>query len=99
MPPSYEKNLLEKLVAQAEENNKILKGLRRTSRWATFFGFLKWVIILAPIIWAYIYFQPYLGSFGDLLKKFPEQIRALENVSNQIQGAKDFLQNPPKISL
>ena len=95
----YQKQLLEKITALSEESNKILRGLRRQARWGVFFSLVKWAIIIAPLVWAYIYFQPYLGSFKDILQKLPEQLQTIEGIGNQIEGAKDFLKNPPKIPI
>ncbi|MEK7567384.1 MAG: hypothetical protein AAB513_00480 [Patescibacteria group bacterium] len=97
----YQKNLLEQIVKQGEENNKILKSLRGNARWGVFFGFLKWAIILGPIIWAYIYFQPYLGTIKDLLQKFPEQVKTIQGLNEQLKNVPtnvdSLLKNFPKI--
>ncbi len=93
----YQKNLLEQILKSTEENNKILKSLRNHSRWGIFFGFLKWAIIIGPVILAYIYFQPYLGTIKDMYLKLPEQMKTIQSINEQFEGAKDFFQNPPKI--
>ena len=80
MPPSYDKQLLEKIVQQTEENNQILKTLRSHSRWGVFFGFIKWAIIIGPIILAYIYLQPYLGNFQEQSKIIMEQFKKIQSL-------------------
>jgi hypothetical protein len=103
----YQKDLLERILKQSEESNKILHGLRRQARWGAFFGFLKWTIILGPVIWAYFYLQPYFGSIKQLydtaiqqmrsIEGLQQQLKAVEGVQQQLKGVEGFLKNPPKI--
>jgi len=85
MPPNYEKQILDKLAAQSQENNKILRGLRSHARLSAFFGFIKWVIIIAPIVLAYIYFEPYIDSFKNNSKGIIEDIRSIQGIRGKIQ--------------
>lgn len=61
MPP-YEKKLLEETARLAEENNKILRGMRNANRWARFFGFIKWLIIIGVAVGSFYYIKPYLSA-------------------------------------
>ncbi len=93
----YQKALLEQIAKQGEENNKILKSLRNNSRWGMFFGFIKWAIIIGPLIWAYIYLQPYFGTIKDTFQKLPEQMKTVQGLNEQFKGAKEFFTIPSKI--
>jgi hypothetical protein len=57
-----EKELFEikKLV---EENNKILHGMRRKSRFATFFYIIKWTVIAFIAFGVYTFVQPIINTF------------------------------------
>jgi hypothetical protein len=50
------------LTELVEENNKILHSLQRTQRWANFFSFVKWAIIIGITLWSYVIIQPYLDG-------------------------------------
>jgi len=54
----------------SEENNHILRGIRRASRWASVFKIIYWLAIIAISYGAYVYIQPYveqiLKAFGGL---------------------------------
>ena len=82
MPPTYEKQLLDKIAQLSEENNKMLKSLRRGARWGAFFGLLKWAIIIIPIVWAYFLLQPYYGgSFKETSNNIINQVRSLQGIN------------------
>lgn len=66
-----DRKLLERVVELAEENNKILRGLRRAARWGQFFTFIKWLIIIGSAFGAYYYLQPYLDQLMEVYKKLP----------------------------
>jgi hypothetical protein len=58
-----EKELLKKVVSLSEENNRILLKIQNTARWAKLWGFIKFVIIVTPIVLGIIYLQPYMDAF------------------------------------
>lgn len=63
-----ERELLQKVATQVEENNRILRSLRSDARWAKFFGVVRWVIILGPIVWAYYVLSPHWALINDYMK-------------------------------
>ena len=93
MPPSYEKQLLEKLVQQSEENNKILKSLRRHSRWSAFFSFIVWVIILVTLIWTYFYLQPHWDEIQKFTKDLIVQVQKINGFSSQVDKLINYPQD------
>lgn len=64
-----EKHLLERTLKLSEENNDILRSLRRTHRWAILWGIIKFAVIVVPLVIGYLYLEPYLGPLGDSLKQ------------------------------
>lgn len=64
-----EKAQLERTLKLSEENNRLLLKMHRAARWAMFWGFIKIVVIVGPLIVGYIYLQPFFGQ-------------ALENYNN-----------------
>ena len=79
-----ERELLQRSVSLAEENNKILHSLRRSVRLQRFISILYWVFIIGASVGAYYFVQPYIDqilniysgaksnidSAGSLLKNF-----------------------------
>lgn len=61
-----EKSLLERTYKLAEENNDILRGIRRSNRWATAMRIGYWVIIIVTSVGAYLFIQPYLSLLGNV---------------------------------
>ncbi|HEY9584876.1 MAG TPA: hypothetical protein VJI33_04930 [Candidatus Paceibacterota bacterium] len=59
-----EKKLLEKVASQVDENNGILRGIRRTQRMNTVMKILYWVLIIGLSLGAFYFIQPYV----DMLK-------------------------------
>ena len=57
--------LLERLVELAEDSNRILHQMRRANRWANFFTFIKWLVIIALSLGFYYYLDPYLKPIMD----------------------------------
>ncbi|MEK7504924.1 MAG: hypothetical protein AAB589_01430 [Patescibacteria group bacterium] len=74
---------LRELRDLVEENNKILRGLRRTARWTSFFSFIKWLVILGSIFASYYYLQPYFDSLKT----------ASETVVPSLNQAMELLKN------
>jgi hypothetical protein len=72
-----EKELLQKSVALAQENNEILHAMRRSMRLQRIMSILYWVFIIGSAVGAYYILQPYLtqlmdvyGRAGNVLETF-----------------------------
>jgi len=79
-----EKSLLERTYKMAEENNAILKSLRRSARWNTAFKVFYWVIIIGLSLGAYYFIQPYLEAMFDLYGKVTGDTGSVQNVTDQL---------------
>jgi hypothetical protein len=64
-----ERELLGKIAVQVEENNTILRSMRRSQRFATLSKVFYWVLIIVLSFGAYVAIQPYLNMLGGLNKK------------------------------
>jgi hypothetical protein len=67
-----EKVLLERTLKLSEENNKMLRKLQRTAKWAVVWGFVKVVIIVIPLVAGYFLLQPYFGQAIDNFNNIQE---------------------------
>lgn len=78
-----ERELLSKTHHLATENNEILRSLRRSQRWQTFWSLLRWVIIIGSALLAYYQLQPYLDKLFAVYNKLPlEQLQNLPNLGS-----------------
>jgi hypothetical protein len=57
-----ERELLEKSVTLAEENNKLLHSMRRSQRLSTIARVLYWVLIIGISFGAFYFLQPYVDQ-------------------------------------
>ncbi len=82
-----EKSLLERIYKMAEENNSILRGIRRSSRISTIFRIFYWVVILGAGAASYYYLQPYLTSILHLYDQVQTQAQGVQTNLNAVQNA------------
>lgn len=72
-----EKKLLEDTFKLAQENNIMLRSMRRSMRMGHVMTFLYWAFIIGSAIGAYYFIQPYVeslmnvsGGAGDIWQSF-----------------------------
>ncbi|MFA5751401.1 MAG: hypothetical protein WCX79_03835 [Candidatus Paceibacterota bacterium] len=63
------KEKIEESLRLAEENNKMIRKMRRTLEWSRIMRIIYWLFIIAMALGAYYYIQPYVeqikGVYGD----------------------------------
>lgn len=72
-----DRHLLERLEKLTEENNEMLRKIRRTTKWSFVWGIIKIAIFVLPFAIAYFYLEPYLGTFGETLRQAQELIQGV----------------------
>ena len=80
MEDNETKELLEKEIEIAQENNKILKKIQRGMRLGNFFSILYWLFILGTAVGAYYFLQPFIESFGGILGSFSNGIDGIQGL-------------------
>ena len=87
---------MEELLEMTRENNKILRSMRRTQRWSSFFAFMYWMIILGSIFGTYYYFQPTIQKYVKTLQTSVGIIQNFEkmagSIPTDIQTVKNLIQ-------
>ena len=78
-----EKSLLERTYKLAEENNEILRGIRRTNRLSMVMRALYWGFIIFASVGAYYFIQPYITT----LLGVTDQMGGLQGIQNSLNGA------------
>lgn len=91
----FDARKLDELLELTHENNKILRGMRRTQRLSSFFTFMYWAVILGSILGAYYHFQPTIQKY---MKTFQTSIGIIQNfekaagsVPTDLQSVKNML--------
>lgn len=72
---SEERELLERTLRISEENNKILRGMRRAGRLATGFRIFYWLVIIGLGFGTYYFIEPYVKQFNTVYSQFDSTIK------------------------
>ena len=62
------KDLLQKTFALAEENNKMLRHIRRSQKRTTIMNIIYWLIIIGITVGAFYFLQPYINQIEAFIK-------------------------------
>ncbi len=81
-----EKQLLQKTHNLAEENNKILRHIRRSNRWSAAFRILYWILIIGAAVGAFIYIEPYIDAISQAYGGFKTDLGSIKSITEKIPG-------------
>ena len=68
---------IDRVLKLVEENNQILRSMRRTARIGAFIRFVYWMIIVASLVGSYYFIQPYIDQ---LLMVYNELNSSVEGI-------------------
>ena len=74
------KNLIQRNLEVSEKTLTILKKIRRETMFDRVVHVVKWVILIALLIFIYIKIQPYVAQWMQLLDTASQDIQKLNNV-------------------
>jgi cytoskeletal protein RodZ len=74
-----DKELLKATYKLAEENNAILKKMRRNQRIASLLRVLYWVIVIGIGVGIFYFIQPYVDSVTNFFKETGDTIEGIKN--------------------
>ena len=60
-----ERELLEKTLSLEQENNSLLKSIKRSMRLASIMSMIYWVFIIGSAVGAYYLIQPYIDGISN----------------------------------
>ena len=75
---------MEKTYEIEKENNRILKGLRNTNRWATVFRVFYWIIIIGVSVGAFYFIQPYVDNIFKTYENVQSDLLNVKTVVNTV---------------
>lgn len=79
-----ERQLLIQTSRLVEENNKLLRKMRRAALWGRITHMLYWVIIIGISVGAYLYIQPYVEKLQGIYGGFKGDVDAVKGVTEQL---------------
>ncbi|SRR5258708_2126894 len=77
MENSGDRDILERIFKLEQENYRILKAMRSSQRWSVFWGFLKSLFVVIPLVAGYFYLQPYLQAIWKTYSQVQGQVSGL----------------------
>ena len=84
-----ERSLLRQTYELAQENNTILRGIRRANRFSMAFKIFYWLVIIGVTLGAFYFVQPYLEKSIDLLNQAQKSVQSINGNIDQVKGAID----------
>ena len=84
-----EKSLLECTYKLVEENNSILRKMRRVARWGTIVRVLYWVVIIGVGVGAFYFLQPYIDSARGIVDQAQSTFKSISGTVDQAKGILD----------
>lgn len=89
----WSRETLKEIVELTRENNKILKGIRNSQRWASILRALYWIMIVVSAVGGYYALKPYLSSLTNVYTENNSLLNSVKGISadTTYQNAKDFL--------
>jgi hypothetical protein len=79
-----ERELLTKSIELAEENNKLLRGMRRSARISTILRILYWVIIIITAFGTYYAFQPVINSLVESYNGMRDSVNSIKTITDKL---------------
>jgi hypothetical protein len=86
-----ERDLLTQSIKISEENNRILKSMRRSARFASFLRIVYWVIILGSAFGTYYFLKPYINAVADSYNSMKSSIETVKNATNKLPALPTWL--------
>lgn len=80
------KKMIADLGTEVSAVRSTVSKINRKMQWASFYGLLKLVIIIGPLIWAYFFFQPQIQEFYTTYGAMMQQLQGLQGMSQQGSG-------------
>lgn len=73
---------IEEIKELTQENNHMLKSIRRHNRFAGFMRLIYWIIIIGAAIGSYYYIQPFIDPLLDSYRSIKEAGSKINNFSS-----------------
>ena len=75
---------LNQILEKVEENNNILRKMRRASIWGDVFRIFYWTIIIVSAVGAYWFVQPYVDTLKSSYSRIQNDINSVKEITSKI---------------
>ena len=86
-----ERELLTKSIKISEENNRMLKGIRRRARFSSLIHLIYWLLIIGSIVGSYYMVKPFVDPFISGYKSMQQNIQSVKNVTTNLPALPTWL--------
>ncbi len=86
-----ERDLLTKSIRIAEENNKMLRGLRTRARLSFFLRIIYWLIIIGSVFGAYYFVKPFIDPIISGYNGLQENIQSIKDTTTKLPSLPSWL--------
>ncbi len=83
-----EKDMLKRALELSEQNNEMLRGMRRSMRIGMIFKVVYWLIVIGLAVGAYYFIQPF---FDQVIDSYYEIQTSLHEADGLFDKAKTFI--------
>ena len=82
---------LDRILALTEENNHILRKLRRAQVWSQVFSIVRLLIFVFLTLGAYYYISQYFDTLKELYKSATDTSSQVNHLKDYLNSARDLL--------
>jgi hypothetical protein len=79
-----ERELLTRSIKLSEENNRMLRGMRRSARFSSILRAIYWLIILGSVYATYYFASPYINAAVKGYNEMQKSIESVKTVTSKI---------------
>jgi hypothetical protein len=80
-----EKQMLEETLELSQENNKMLKHIRRSQKMAAVMRIFYWVLVLVISYGAYTFAEPYVNQMINIFQTSQTELNNIRNFGNKLK--------------
>ena len=80
-----EKQMLEETLELSQENNKMLKHIRRSQKMAAVMRIFYWVLVLVISYGAYTFAEPYVNQMINIFQSSQTELNNIRNLGNKLK--------------
>jgi hypothetical protein len=79
-----ERELLTKSIKIAEENNRLLRSMRRSARFSSFLRVVYWIIIFGTAFGTYYFIKPFIDPLINTYKGMQQNLETVKSVTSSL---------------
>ena len=86
-----ERELLNRSIKISEENNRMLRGMRRSARFSSFLRVIYWLIIIVTAFGTYYFIQPIIAPFINSYVVMQQDIQNIKSATTKLPALPSWL--------